>query len=55
MAQLIGTIVGVSIAVFGGLTVYGIISHTLGIRLSEEEEFDGADLSIHRIKANPDV
>ncbi|MBU29314.1 MAG: ammonium transporter [Gammaproteobacteria bacterium] len=54
MAQLIGTITGVSIAVFGGLTVYGLISHTLGIRLSEEEEFDGADLSIHRIKANPE-
>ena len=45
----------VAIAVLGGLIVYGLISRTLGIRLSEEEEFDGADLSIHRIKANPEV
>jgi Amt family ammonium transporter len=55
MAQLIGTVTGVGIAVTGGLIVYGIISKTLGIRLSEEQEFNGADLSIHRIKANPEV
>jgi Amt family ammonium transporter len=55
MAQLIGTVTGVGIAVTGGLIVYGIISNTLGIRLSEEQEFNGADLSIHRIKANPEV
>jgi len=53
MAQLIGTIAGVAIAVSGGLIVYGLISRKLGIRLSEEE-FDGADLSIHHIKANPE-
>ena len=53
MAQLIGTIAGVAIAVSGSLAIYGLISRALGIRLSEEEEFDGADLSIHRIKANP--
>ena len=55
MAQLIGTVTGVGIAVMGGLIVYGIISNTLGIRLSEEQEFNGADLSIHKIKANPEV
>ena len=55
MAQLIGTIAGVTIALLGGLIVYGLISNTLGIRLSEEEEFEGADLSIHRIKANPEI
>ena len=55
MAQLIGTVTGVGIAVTGGLIVYGIISNTLGLRLSEEQEFNGADLSIHRIKANPEV
>ena len=53
IAQLIGTIVGVAIAVSGGLIVYGLISRKLGIRLSEQE-FDGADLSIHHIKANPE-
>ena len=55
MAQLIGTITGVGIAVISGLIIYGVIRQTLGLRLSEEEEFDGADLAIHRIKANPEV
>ena len=55
MAQLIGTVTGVGIAVTGGLIVYGVISNTLGLRLSEEQEFNGADLSLHRIKANPEV
>ena len=54
MAQLIGTIADFAITVSGDLKVYGLISRTLGIRLSEEEEFNGADLSIHRIKANPE-
>ena len=55
IAQLIGTITGIGIAVTGGFIVYGIIGNTLGLRLSEEQEFNGADLSIHRIKANPEV
>ena len=54
-AQLIGTVTGIGIAILGGLVVYGVLSQTLGIRLSEEQEFDGADLSLHRIKANPEV
>ena len=44
MAQLIGTIADFAITVLGDLKVYGLISRTLGIRLSEEEEFNGADL-----------
>ena len=44
MAQLIGTIADFAITVPGDLKVYGLISRTLGIRLSEEEEFNGADL-----------
>ena len=42
-------------ALIGGLIIYGIIKITLGLRLTEEEEFNGADLSIHRIKANPET
>ena len=34
--------------------VYGIIKAVVGLRLSEEQEFQGADLSIHRIAASPD-
>ncbi len=53
-AQLIGTAMGVAWAVAGGLLVYGVLKATLGLRLSQEEEYDGADLSIHKISATPD-
>jgi Ammonia permease len=53
-AQIVGTLLGVAIATAGGFVVYGILKATLGIRLSQEEEYNGADLSIHKIKANPD-
>lgn len=45
---------GIAIALAGGLLVYGIIKAVVGLRLTEEEEFQGADLSIHRIAASPD-
>jgi len=50
-AQLIGSIAGILIALVGGFVVYGVLKSVLGIRLSEEEEFNGADLSIHKISA----
>jgi Amt family ammonium transporter len=53
-AQVIGTVAGVAWAFGGGLAVYGTIKAVTGLRLSQEEEFDGADLSIHRISATPD-
>ena len=53
-AQLIGTGLGVVWALIGGVVVYGILKQTVGIRLTQEEEFDGADLSIHKISATPD-
>ena len=52
--QLIGTAMGVAWALLGGAVVYGILKATLGLRLSQEEEYDGADLSIHKISATPD-
>ena len=39
-------------ALIGGFVVYGILKATLGIRLSQEDEYRGADLSIHKISAN---
>jgi len=50
-SQLIGSLLGVGVALVGGFAVYGLLRATLGIRLSQEEEFNGADLSIHRIGA----
>ncbi len=53
-AQLLGTALGVAWALLGGIVVYGILKSTLGLKLSQEEEFDGADLSVHKISATPD-
>ncbi|MEZ5450361.1 MAG: ammonium transporter [Thiolinea sp.] len=55
MAQLAGTLLGVLIATVAGFAVYGLLKKTMGIRLTQEEEYNGADLSIHKIKATPDV
>jgi ammonium transporter, Amt family len=52
-SQLIGTGIGVVIALVGGFVVYGALKAALGLRLSQEEEYDGADLSIHKISATP--
>lgn len=49
VSQLIGTLTGVVIAVIGGAVVYGLLKKLVGIRLDAESEFDGADLSIHKI------
>jgi Amt family ammonium transporter len=53
-AQLIGTVAGIVIASVGGLIVYGLLKAVMGLRLSREEEFDGADLTIHKITSTPD-
>jgi len=53
-AQAIGTFMGVAWALIGGFVVYGVIKAVMGLRLSPEEEYDGADLSIHRIGSTPD-
>jgi Amt family ammonium transporter len=53
-SQCIGTVMGVAIAFVGGAIVYGVIKKTVGLRLDPEEEFQGADLSIHRISSTPE-
>ncbi|MCG8905735.1 ammonium transporter [Pseudomonas nitroreducens] len=50
-SQGIGTLLGVAVAFAGGLLVYGLVKSAVGIRLSKEEEYYGADLSIHKIGA----
>jgi ammonium transporter, Amt family len=54
MSQLIGTLAGVAFALLGGFLVYGVLKITVGIRLSDEEEFNGADLTIHKVSASPE-
>jgi len=50
-SQFIGTALGVVVALIGGVLVYGVLKATVGIRLSQEEEYYGADLSVHKIGA----
>jgi Amt family ammonium transporter len=52
-AQVAGTLLGIVIALVGAAIVYGALRATVGLRLDEEQEFLGSDLSIHRISATP--
>ena len=54
MSQLAGTALGIAIALLGGFVIYGAIKATIGLRLDQEQEFRGADLSIHNIAASPE-
>jgi Amt family ammonium transporter len=53
-AQIMGTALGVVWALASGFAVYGLLKVTMGLRMSQEEEFDGADLSTHKISASPE-
>lgn len=53
-AQITGTVLGVVIAFVGGYIIYGIVKKIIGIRLTESDEVQGADLSIHKISSTPD-
>ncbi|HYF18839.1 MAG TPA: ammonium transporter [Ramlibacter sp.] len=53
-AQVIGSLLGVGWALLGGFVVYGLLKATVGLRLSQEEEYEGADLAIHRIGSTPE-
>ena len=55
MSQLIGTGLGISIALAGGFIVYGLIKKLVGIRMDVEDEYMGADLAIHKITATPNM
>ena len=50
-SQLAGTALGIAVALTGGAIVYGTLKATVGLRLDPEEEFNGADLTIHKISA----
>ena len=54
LAQLAGTALGVGVAVVGGYVTYALVNALMPLRLTSEEEFNGADLTIHKISATPD-
>jgi len=53
-AQLIGTGLGVLWALLCGFAIYGVLKACCGLRLSQEQEYEGADLSIHKIRSTPE-
>jgi Amt family ammonium transporter len=53
-SQLVGTVLGIGIALAGGFAIYGVLKKTVGLRLTQEEEFNGADLTFHKISATPE-
>jgi len=54
VSQMAGTVAAILFALASGFVVYGVLSKTVGIRLSEEDEYAGADLAIHHIDAYPE-
>jgi Amt family ammonium transporter len=54
VSQLLGSLSAIVFALASGFLVYGILSRTVGIRLTDEQEYAGADLSIHNIGAYPE-
>ena len=54
MSQLIGTVLGITVAMVGGLIVYGILKQTMGIRLTPEQEIMGTDLALHKVSSSPE-
>jgi len=53
-SQALGTLGAVAWGLASGFAVYGLLRRFVGLRLTQEEEFEGADLSIHRIGATPE-
>ena len=54
LSQLCGTALAIVIALVGGCIVYWLIDKAMGLRLNPEEEFTGADLTIHKVSATPE-
>ena len=54
MSQVVGTVLGIGVALVGGAIVYGALKAIVGIRMDAEQEFNGSDLSAHNIGATPE-
>jgi Amt family ammonium transporter len=54
MSQLTGTLLGIGVALAGGFILYGVLRATVGIRLTQEAEYLGSDLAVHKISATPE-
>jgi Amt family ammonium transporter len=50
----VGTLMGATWACAAGFLIYGVLKITTGLRMSQEDEYEGADLAIHKISATPE-
>jgi ammonium transporter, Amt family len=53
-SQLIGSVMGAAYAAVAGFIIYAVVDMLFGFRMAAEDERRGADLSIHKIGANPE-
>lgn len=51
IVQCLGTLLGITVALLGSWAVYGTLNRVTGLRLTQEQEYNGADLTIHRISS----
>jgi ammonium transporter, Amt family len=54
LSQLVGSLMGAVYGALAGFVIYWLVDKALTFRLSSEEEHRGADLSVHKIRANPE-
>jgi Amt family ammonium transporter len=54
LAQLSGSVLALVYALATGFLLYKVVDMVFGLRISEQEEFIGADLTFHRIDATPE-
>ena len=54
LSQLFGSVMGAAIGLVSGIIVYTLVDLVMGLRMSADDEREGADISIHKIGANPE-
>ncbi len=54
MAQLIGSLAAVAVALVAGFIVYKTLDSLFGIRLEKDDELQGSDLAVHKVESTPE-
>ncbi len=54
ISQLFGAGLTIIYALVSGFLLYKLLDIVMGLRLSQEEEFNGSDISIHKVRAYPE-
>ena len=54
MAQLIGSLAAVVVALVAGFIVYKTLDSLFGIRLDKDDELQGSDLTVHKVESTPE-